>query len=341
MKKRIEASTLFFSKTWDFLNEYMPNRLNRSQKTIESYKDSLSIFRRFVLEKYGCSIVEFTFKDCTRNVIFDFRDYLNENGKAPSTINLRVTAIRTYLAYAADEDISLQSIALQIATIPPLKVPRKEKSVVSNEGLSALFSATESTRFGVRDQTFMILLYDSAVRLNEILSLKLKDLHLDGEYPCILLHGKGNKERRAVISKKSVDHIRNYMRLYHKGSAPEDYLFYTTIKGVTGKMSHGNGQRILNKYASKVRSEGTELPETVHPHMFRRTKATALYQNGVPLEMISTLLGHSQIETTKIYAKPSIQQLKEAMDKVDSPASEESPIWPTDEDGLAGLAGLR
>ena len=338
---RSDTKELFFSKTWDFLNEYMPNRLNRSPETIESYKDSLSMFRRFISERSGKSIMKFKFKDCTRDCIFDFRDYLKEKGNAPSTINVRVTALHSYLAYAADEDISLQSIALQIAAIPPLKAPGKEKPVVCNEALSAMFASTEATRKGIRDQTFMILLYDSAVRLNEILSLRLKDINLDGECPCILLHGKGNKERRAVISDKTAEHIRNYIRLYHEKCHPDDYLFYTTIKGKVGKMSHGNGQRILNKYAEKVRKSGIELPDKVHPHMFRRTKATALYQNGVPLEMISTLLGHSQIETTKIYARPSMAQMKEAMERVESPASDEKPMWPTDEESLARLVGLR
>ncbi len=73
----------------------------------------------------------------------------------------------------------------------------------------------------------------------------------------------------------------------------------------------------------------------------RRTKATALYQNGVPLEMIATLLGHSQIETTKIYAKPSMSQMKVAMNRVKSPVADENPIWPTDEKSLAKLVGLR
>ena len=57
--------------------------------------------------------------------------------------------------------------------------------------------------------------------------------------------------------------------------------------------------------------------------------------------MISTLLGHSQIETTRIYISPSINQLKEAIEKVDVPTSNEQPLWETDENALAKLVGLR
>lgn len=222
-----------------------------------------------------------------------------------------------------------------------MKVPKKEKEIISDAAFGAMLEATPNSRIGVRDRTFMTLMYDSAVRLNELLSLRLKDLNLDGDYPWILLHGKGNKERRAVISEKTAAHIHNYMNIYHTHPSPEDYLFYTTIKGNTGKMSHGNGERILKKYAEKAREAGFELPSTIYPHMLRRKKATALYQSGVPLEMISTLLGHSQIETTKIYARPSMEQMQDAMNQAGMPKADEKPLWLDDEDALAKLAGLR
>lgn len=339
--ERSELKDLFFSKTWGFLNEYMPERLCRSKETIESYRDSLTIFRRFLLNEQNLSIEKFCFNDCTRELLFEFRSYLKDMGNKSSTINVRMTALHVYLRYAANEDIALQSIAMQIASIPPLKVPKKEKAVISDEGLAAMFEAPPNTKKGIRDRTIMILLYDSAVRLDEILSLTLKDIRFDNKFPCILLHGKGNKERRIVISEKTAKHIQNYMSLYHQKYCRSDFLFYTIIKGQKGKMSHGNVQRFLKKYAAQVRESGIELPETVYPHMLRRTKATALYQNGVPIEMISTLLGHSQIETTRIYISPSINQLKEAIEKVDVPTSNEQPLWETDENALAKLVGLR
>ena len=64
---RIKLDELFFSKTWDYLNEYMPKRLNRSSDTIESYTDSLTIFRHFITDKYGRSLKSFKFSECTRD----------------------------------------------------------------------------------------------------------------------------------------------------------------------------------------------------------------------------------------------------------------------------------
>lgn len=75
--------------------------------------------------------------------------------------------------------------------------------------------------------------------------------------------------------------------------------------------------------------------------VFRRTRATGLYRNGVELEMISVILGHSSTETTRIYATPSIEMLGEAMNTANSTIPDETPEWGENEDELARICGLR
>ena len=76
--------------------------------------------------------------------------------------------------------------------------------------------------------------------------------------------------------------------------------------------------------------------------LFRRTRATELYQNDVPLELVSRMLGHEELETTKIYAVPSTKMLKAAIDSVDNPVpAPEEQLWCGSEDELAVLYGLR
>ena len=72
-----------------------------------------------------------------------------------------------------------------------------------------------------------------------------------------------------------------------------DVLFYTVIHEKAHAMSPGNVARIINKYADLIRADYPELPDKVHPHMFRRTRATNLYQNDIELELVSRILGHS------------------------------------------------
>jgi len=343
MKKSKSAaqSELFFSFTWDFLNEYMPKQIGRSPNTIESYGDSLSLFRRYLNEKKNVSISKFKFSDCTRDCIFGFREYLEQSGSKPSTVNVRVTALRAYLNYAADKDVSIQSVALAISKIPPRKMIQKEKDVLTEEMLAAILIAPPQTRMGMRNRTILIILYDSAMRLDELLSIRLCDMSLNGKEPGILLHGKGKKERCVVLTEKTVGHLKQYLQVYHADSPQDAYLFSTTIKGKTDKMSPGNVQMMIKQYAEVARMTCKDMPESVYPHMLRRTRATDLYQDGVALELISAILGHAFLETTKGYAKPSLKQLRESIESVPTPASDEEPLWIGNEDEMARLCGLR
>ena len=189
----------------------------------------------------------------------------------------------------------------------------------------------------------MILLYDSAARLDEILSLRLGDVSLTSSASCIRVVGKGRKERVIAITERTSGHLKQYLSVYHvKGTVNTDFLFYTVIKGECGKMSGANVERFIKKYAGQVRKEYPDIPEHVHPHMFRRTRATGLYRDGVELAIVSRFLGHSQLETTRIYATPSVEMMRAALAKIPSGSPDEEALWNTDADTeIAKLCGLR
>ena len=335
-------SALFFSLTWDFLNEYLPKQAGYSPATVESYRDSLTLFRRFVIGSRHKSLAKFSFSDCTKDCIYSFREHLQQGGSKPSTVNVRITAIRTYLNYAADRDISVQSVALAISQIKPCKKVQKEMEVISEDALTAILSAPPQTKIGLRDRAILVTMYDIAVRLNELLSIKLGDITLDGEYPYVFIHGKGDKERTIQLTMKSVSHLKEFIRVFHANSSQDTFLFSTTIKGKTDKMSSGNVQRLLKQYADIARQTCSDIPKSVHPHMFRATRATNLYQDGIALELVSTILGHARMETTKThYAKPSVSQLRNALESVPTPTKNEEPLWVGNEEEMARRCGLR
>lgn len=339
---KVSLKTLFFSRTWEFLNVYLVRQAGRSPDTEESYRDSLTVFKNYIVGQLGKSIGTFQFSDCTKECIYGFREYLLQSGIQPSSVNVRVAAIRTYLRYAADLDVSIQSVALSVGQISPCKTIKREKPVLSEEALAALLEAPANTKVGLRDRTILILLYDTAVRISELLGIRLCDISMESKYPSVFITGKGNKERRIQLTEKSMQHLSEYMRVYHQGSPREAYLFSTTIKGVTSQMSVGNVQRIIKKYAAQVRESGIDLPDSVHCHMFRRTRATNLYQDGVAIELVSTVLGHARTDTTKsYYAKPSVEQLRNAMESVPTPVAKEKPLWEGNEEEMSKLCGLR
>lgn len=259
--------------------------------------------------------------------------YLRESGNAATTCNNRLAAIRAYLWYVADGDISIQSAALTAAHVPFLKVPKLTRETISEEDLLALLSAPPNTRIGKRDRMILILLYDSAIRVSELLSL-------DVSIPYIRIYGKGNKERIVAITDATAAHIRNYLKLYHPDTSPDVPFIYTVIKGSKGRMSVGNVERIIKKYAEQIRPEHPNLPKSCYPHMVRRTRATNLCQDGTELELISRILGHSSTETTRIYATPSVEMMRKAMES-GSLATNELPEWPDDEAEMARLCGPR
>ena len=341
--KNKEKGQLFFSMTYEFLEEYMPNRLGRSKATVKSYRDALTVFRRYLYEEKGISVAKFRMADCTKDLLLEFMGFLKSKGYTEGTCNQRAAAVKSYIWFVADKDVTVQSVALAVSKVPQLKGPKKEKEVLSDEALSAMLRQPPNTKTGIRDRTIMVLLYDTAVRLDEILSLRLGDVNLTGDMPYIRVHGKGNKERTVAVSEKTVSHLRNYIATCHPKQNKGDFLFYTRHKGETGKMSESNAERFIRKYASEVRESEVLIPENVYPHMFRRTRATNLYQQGVELEMVSQILGHSTTETTKIYAKPSLDQMRKALESVETPAQDaEPPLWEQDsEEKMARLCGLR
>lgn len=342
--KKMRSDSLFFSMTLEFLETYLPYQLGRSPKTVKSYKNSLTIFRRYLYKECHISISTFKFKDCDQKCLQNFIIHLKNKGNSPGTCNQRLTAIKSYLWFASDRNIAIQSVALSISRIPQCKVLKKEKETLTEEALTTMLLQPPQTRTGLRDRVIMILLYDSAIRLNELLCLTLKDLTLQADTPYIRITGKGNKERIVAITPKTTQHLRQYLLVYHNNEQNMNkYVFYTKIKGKTDQMSAGNVERLISQYAECARKISPQIPVKVYPHMFRRTRATDLYQNGVELELVSRILGHSSTETTKVYAKPSLEMLKKAIESVERPNKKalEKPLWAAcSEEEMAKLCGL-
>jgi len=342
--RNASQDTLFFSMTLEYLETYMPKQLGRSPQTIKVHRDSLTVFRRFLLEEKKQSIRHFSFQEFTPALVQDFILYLKSKENSSSTCNRRLTSLRSYLWFAADREIALQSVALRIAKIPLCKEGHREKETLSSDALSYILRQPAITKIGLRDRVVMVLLYDSAIRLDELLSLRVQDAVLERKDPYIRVHGKGNKERIVAITELTAAHLHEYIRVYHPGLCDKQaFLFYTRIKGQIGKMSEANVERFIKQYSDQARQFCCDIPKKTHPHMFRRTRATNLYQSGVELALISRILGHKRIETTREYSTPSMAMLREAMESVEpSEQSVEKPLWEScSENDLAKLCGLR
>ena len=348
MKKRL-GKKLFFSMTMDFLEIYLPQG-HDSEKTIKTYRDGLTIFRRYVTDERGISIKDFTFETCTFDFVLEFRNWLLDTKKRkPSTINNRLAAIKSYLRYAAAKDISIQQIQISISEVPFLRVPKPVRPIIeSDDTIAALLDAPSNTKLGTRDTMIMAVLFDTMIRADELIHLNMGDVQIDVETPYLLVHGKGNKERIVPLSKMTIPLIRQYLFEFHDTENERNTaspFIYTNIKKERHRMSERNVERILKKYGDIIREDYPDLPATIYPHMLRRTRGTKLYRDGVQIEAIAITMGHANIQTTKDhYAFPSIEQKREAMNQGNSLVISKTDVsqeWPDDEDELARLCGLR
>ena len=333
----MKNKTLFFEYVSKYLNVYCLKQAGKSMHTIESYRDNLTVFRRFVLEVKHKKIKQFYMEDCSKDLILEYVEFLRKEKRSNSTINHHVTVIKGYLYYVSDINVEYQGTALSISHIPTFRQPKVERECLDDTALKMMFEVPRKNKIGIRNITIMVLLYETAMRVSEIINLKTSDLYLNVKEPYCLVHGKGDKERIVGLSSVAVDHIMNQLNLYHRNNDCE-YLFYTTIKGNKDKLSTSTVETFLQKYADQVRESYPSIPTRVYPHMFRRTRATHLYQDGIPLELVSRMLGHSRINTTKIYAKPSIEMLRKAIENENE--SNIEPDW-DDEDEVAMMFGLR
>ena len=341
--KNNKINQLFFSMTLQYLDTYLPRQLGRSQETIRSYTDSLSLFRKYLYENKGISIAKFSFSECTRILLLEYVSWMKDHGISPATCNVRLSAIKNYVQYASECDVALQSVALNVLKVPSQKVPRREKELLEEDALAALFNQPEDSKLGIRNRAIMVLLYDAAIRVGELTGLLVGDVNLKSM--SVHVSGKGNKERTVAITEQTTGHLRQYFSVYRPDTVnnPGNWFFYTTIKGNTGRISTSTIERFIQQYADEARKNCPNMPKRVYPHLLRAERATHLYRDGVDSVLISKMLGHSSIETTKIYALPSIDQMRGAMERAQPPeVSNEKPLWgDDDEDTLARRCGLR
>ena len=115
---------------------------------------------------------------------------------------------------------------------------------------------------------------------------------------------------------KTAEHCRKFLNLYHKNQFNQDqYLFYTVSKGEKHQMSDDNVARFLKVYCASAKKKSPEIPDKINPHLFRHTRAMHLYRGGMPLALLAEWLGHSQLETTLIYANADTEMKRQAIQK--------------------------
>ena len=257
---------------------YINNVKNYSQNTIKSYNSDIKHY----FENTE-SVGEFS----------SYLKHLNKNKYSKTSINRKITSIRTFLSWAVDNNYFNQN---QIKIVNNLKVEKKLPNVLTSSYINRLLdNLPESSEKDIRDKAILELMYSSGLRVSEVSNLTLNSINKNNS---IRVLGKGSKERVLPMTKRAYVSTKKYIetsRPKFENDKSKNYLFLG-VRG--GQLSDREIRRIV-----KFRT-GT------FPHSIRHTFATHLLEGGADLRIVQELLGHNDPSTTQIYTHVSKKQLQ-------------------------------
>jgi integrase/recombinase XerD len=277
-----------------FLNHCQFER-NFSDHTVKAYRLDLSQFTRFALQQGKSGAVT----QVDRALIREYTRTLHHH--KPRTQRRKLAALKSMFSFLEREGVLESNPARNVRL--DVRLGRLLPRTVSLSTLQAFFRELYANRdrrvrqarcnkLAIRDVALFELMFSSGMRVSEISNLRLETVDL--ERRAILVRGKGNKERLIPICDPEV----HSALVAHNGlrtvSQDANAFFFTNRFG--RRLSEQSIRMALKRHTRAANLE------KITPHVFRHTVATMLLEEGVDLRFIQTLLGHSSIVTTTIYA---------------------------------------
>jgi len=343
MKKATGESVLISQLIHTFLSVYVPFQQGQSENTRKSHETALSLYIGY-LENVMDIKPETLDSGCFgRDMVESWLLWLRDSrGCAPETCNVRLASIRAFLKYLGGKEVSMLHLSNAASGIPRMRETKKKVSGMSRRAVQALMAAPNtSTATGRRDLALIVAIYGTASRLDEILSLKVKQLHLYAKSPYVTIIGKGGKIRSLYLLPKAAAHLQRHLAEFHGDSPdPEAYVFYSRNKGRRGKLSQTAVDNRLKMHASIAHNLCDDVPLGIHAHQLRHAMATHWLEDGLNIIQISLLLGHEQIQTTMAYLDISFEQKAEALSTLEEDSIRNTPKKWKANGSLSAFCGL-
>lgn len=316
----------------DFLIKYLPHEKGARTNTIYSYKDTFILYLRYMKE-LGIKAEQITMSMITKDNVISFLDWLETERKCTaSTRNLRLAAIRSFVKYVQYRNPDKISAYNQVITIENKRTNTNLVKYLTIEGIQLLLEQPDINRKrGRRDLAILSLMYDTGARVSEIVNLSPSSIRFSKPYS-VCITGKGGKSRIVPIMEKQLDILKKYMEENNLLSAK--YTQHPLFPNIWGeKLTRAGISNILNIYVQKARKKNPVLiPEGISCHSLRHSRAMHLLQAGVELIYIRDFLGHSNVQTTEVYARADSKMKREAIEKAYIKVIPETePIWQNNE----------
>jgi integrase/recombinase XerD len=284
--------------------DYLKIERGLAQLSIAAYKTDIGQFAAF-LEKHKRTLLK-----ARRNHVREFIQQLFGNSVDGRSVGRKLSALRHLYRYLLLDKLVEHDPTLNIDSpkqwkVLPKALARDEMESMLSRPRPASPRQTEAA-IAERDRAMLEVFYAAALRVSEIVGVKLEDLKLDMGY--LLVRGKGDKERIVPLGKGAQDALAGYMR----DGRP------TLAKGKSSPLLFlGRGGRKLTRQRvwQMVRAASAGAGRDASPHMLRHSCATHMVENGADLRTVQTILGHADISTTQVYTHLALDRLKTVYQK--------------------------
>lgn len=289
---------------------YLKQEKNMSSHTVDAYlRDITACVEYFMTSLKKKHIVELQKDDFTK-----YFKYISKRYET-TTIARKMSSLKAFTKFLVLEKILENDIASHLKTP---KLPDQLPHTLSVEEVMTLLRYLEGNKpLELRNLALVELIYGSGLRVSELLSLKITDIHLKQAYVSVL--GKGSKMREVPMSEVAIRAITYYMK---DGRPFLNKKQHTTLflNRFGEPLSRIGFYKLLSTW-----SQTLGLPK-ITPHMLRHAFATHLLENGLDLRTLQLLLGHEDISTTQIYTHLNQKHLQNMYDQTHPRSKEDNDV---------------
>lgn len=317
---------------------FLINQRRVSKHTINSYRDTFRLFLPYIASQGTQPISSLKLTDINAEIVRSFLQHLEQNRENKiQTRNARLSAIRSFLRYAAIEVPEALADIQPVLAIPDKKVDRFIFEYLDKAEIEALLQVQDlTTWFGRRDHALLLTLYNTGARVSEAIQVRIEDVDLHRQNT-IHLYGKGRKERIVPLW----SHTIAILKKWQAEQPPNTNAPMFPNRRGEAITRFGVKQRLDCAVKSAIKICPSLKGRKITPHSIRHTTAMHLLQSGVDLTVIALWLGHEKIETTHQYMAADIEMKRKALAKLPTIDSQDksSPVT-LSEDILAFLESL-
>lgn len=275
-----------------------------SSNTIAAYRNDLQQFRAYVLG-LPTNGERPLWVQVDRGALLDFILELRRRRYADATVARKVAAVKSFFSFLQAEGRLPKNPAENLSS------PRVGKSLPKPLSLREIDELLEqparrSTPEARRDRAMLEMLYATGMRVTELVSLDMKDVHLNQGSAYVRCTGKGSKERTIPLHEQAVQSLLGYLedgRPQIVRNRQEAALF---VNRRGDRLTRQGFWLILKGYTKQA---GITSPVT--PHTLRHSFATHMLRSGQPLRNVQELLGHANMSTTQVYTKLTTEHVRE------------------------------